>query len=133
MREWTASTIYRMFTWDCTFKKRRYRETKQNAPYIIFGFSTLFLSLSLYPIVCAGSFVCYLLALFRFAYKFYNWSKLTCSSFFSRLSHENFFHFINVHNTSFFPDKLWKWLFLVYFFYFGFSRLKFYFFVYFQK
>lgn len=45
------------------------------------NFWLLFLSLSLSPL-CIPQ--CYLLVLFRFAYKFHNWSKLTCSSFFSR-------------------------------------------------
>lgn len=53
------------------------KHTLFGAPYIIW-LLTLFLSPPF-----AGSFG-YLLALFRFAYKFHNWSKLTCSSFFSR-------------------------------------------------
>lgn len=46
------------------------------------------------------AFICYLWVLFRFAYKFHNWSKLTCSS-----SHYNFYishvyELLSRHNTS---------------------------------
>lgn len=65
-------------------RKRVWRERyrKQNKTHAMVHHTQFGFSLSHSRSSHRTAFICYLWVLFRFAYKFHNWSKLTCSSSF---------------------------------------------------